>query len=50
MESLSVQKEHRRPQLPFSAHKMQVRKELSPYVGLGGVDGGRVCVGGIDDR
>ena len=48
MESLSMQKEP--PQLPFSAHKMQLRKELPLYVGVGGVDGGRVCGGGgMDD-
>ena len=49
MENLSLQKEP--PQLLFSAHKIQVRKELPLYVGVGGgVDGGRVCVCGIDDR
>ena len=39
------------PQLPFSAHKMQVRKELPLYVGVRG--GWRenvcVCVWYIDD-
>ena len=33
MESLCMQKE---PPLPLSAHKMQVRKELPLYVGVGG--------------
>ena len=40
MESLSMQTEP--PQLPFSAHKMQVKRYFPLYVGVGG--GWRECV------
>ena len=43
MESLSMQKGP--PQLPFSAHNMQVKKDLLLYVGVGGwMDGEWVLV------
>ena len=43
MESLCMQKEPP-PPLPLSAHKMQVRKELPLYVGVGGGWRESVCV------
>ena len=49
MESLSMQKEP--PKLPFSTHKMQVKRKLPLYMGVRGwMEGECLCVCGIDDR
>ena len=49
MESLSIQKEPPPPppQLPFSAHKKQVKKRMTS-VGVGRVDGGSVFCGTVE--